>query len=151
VSGAIVSLSRMSQVVGFGPKELVQGGRPPSTAGRMVALAIACGLLVACTPTEPDLEGAAGSVGDRSEISPRRPSGAEQEEICLRGRFTEEGVECRAMRGPAGRLYTLVGDLGDGPAAGGEACVCGWVAELSSCMQGTTVVATRIGPPDSCP
>jgi hypothetical protein len=54
------------------------------------------------------------------------------------------------MRGPDGRLYTLVGDLGDRPALG-EACVCGRVAELSSCMQGTTVVVTRIGPPDSCP
>jgi hypothetical protein len=116
----------------------------------MVALTLACGLLVACAPAGPDLEGA-GSAGDRSEVSPRRPSGAVEAETCLRGRLTGEGVECQAMRGPDGRLYTLVGNPGDAPTAGGEICVCGRVAELSSCMQGTTVVVTRMGPPDSCP
>jgi hypothetical protein len=71
-------------------------------------------------------------------------------EICLRGRLTDEGVECPALRGPDGRLYTLKAAPGAAPAAG-ELCVCGWVAELSNCMQGTTIVVTRIGPPDGCP
>jgi hypothetical protein len=108
-------------------------------------LAFACGLVGACAPAGRASDRTAER--DRAEAPPRRPSGAE---TCLRGRLTDEGVECQAMRGSDGRLYTLVGDLGDPPAAG-EACICGRMAELSSCMQGTTVVVTRIGPPDSCP
>ena len=117
----------------------------------MVELAFACGLLAACAPAGPVPERAAGTVTDRSDVSPRRPSGAAPAEICVPGRITDEGVECQAMRGRDGRLYTLVGDPGEAPAAGSELCVCGRVAELSSCMQGTTVVVTRIGPPDGCP
>lgn len=67
----------------------------------------------------------------------------------MRGPLTDEGVECQAMRGADGRLYTLVGDLA-GLAAGAEACVCGRVAELSTCMQGVTLAISRVGPPVLC-
>ena len=112
----------------------------------MVALAFAGGLVVACAPAGPVPGGR-----ERNETSAHAPLDAAANEICVRGRLTDEGVECPAMRGPNGRLYTLVGDPGAAPDAGTEACVCGRVAELSSCMQGTTLIVSRIGPPDSCP
>jgi len=147
--GPLGSVWRMSEAVGCGPKELARGGRLGPVARRMVAFALALGSLAACGPAGP---GPGERISERDEASPRRPSGAAPAEICVPGRITDEGVECQAMRGPDGRLYTLVGDPGDAaPAAGGEVCVCGRVAELSSCMQGTTLILTRIGPPDGCP
>ena len=68
--------------------------------------------------------------------------------VCVVGRPTGEGVECQAFRADAGNLYTLIGDLGG---LAGEACVCGHPVELSTCMQGTTIAVTRIGPPEPCP
>ena len=70
--------------------------------------------------------------------------------VCLVGRSTAEGVECQAFRGSDGRLYTLIGELG-GLAADRDVCVCGEPVEISTCMQGTTVAVTGIGPPGSCP
>jgi hypothetical protein len=59
------------------------------------------------------------------------------------GTLTDEGVECPAMRGPEGTLYTLaVTDLEWGP--GTEVMVEGTIAELAICMQGTTLEVTRI-------
>ena len=68
-------------------------------------------------------------------------------EVCLVGRPTEEGVECQAFRAADGDLYTLLGDLAG---LAGEVCVCGQPVELSTCMQGTTIAVTRIGPPQTC-
>ena len=73
-----------------------------------------------------------------------------EREVCLVGRPTGEGVECQAFRAGDGRLYTLIGDLGS-LAGDGDVCVCGAPVEMSTCMQGTTVTVTRIGPPDACP
>jgi len=144
--GPIASVSRMSEAVGCGPEEVAQGGRLRPAARRMIAFALACGLLAACAPSGPVPE---GRLSEREEASPGRPSDAAPDEICVRGRLTDEGVECPAMRGSDGKLYTLVGDAA--PVVGGEVCVCGRVAELSSCMQGMTIVVTRMGPPDGCP
>jgi hypothetical protein len=116
----------------------------------MVAVAFACGVLAACAPAGTAPAGSTASVAERNEAAARPDARTASPEICLRGRLTDEGVECTALRGRDGRLYTLVGDSGAAPAAG-ELCVCGRVAELSSCMQGTTIVVTRIGPPDGCP
>ncbi|MCI0431109.1 MAG: DUF5818 domain-containing protein [Rhodospirillales bacterium] len=64
-------------------------------------------------------------------------------EICIRGQLTDEGIECPALRGESGVLYTLAGDTG-GFEVGDEVCVCGTVAEVSFCMQGTTIASTHI-------
>lgn len=54
------------------------------------------------------------------------------------GTLTDEGVECPAMRGPNGTLYTLaVADLQWGP--GTQVMVEGTIAEVTICMQGTTL------------
>jgi len=65
------------------------------------------------------------------------------EAICIRGHLTDEGIECPALRGENGVLYTLSGDTGR-LEVGDEVCVCGTVAEVSFCMQGTTITVTRI-------
>ena len=63
--------------------------------------------------------------------------------IRVRGRLTEEGVECPALRSEDGKLYTLAGELqGFGP--GDQVVVEGTVAEMSICMQGTTISVAKI-------
>ena len=64
--------------------------------------------------------------------------------ICVRGTLTDEGVECQALRGDDGQLYTLLGDL-QGHKIGEEVIVCGNVVQISFCMQGTTISISWIG------
>jgi len=68
--------------------------------------------------------------------------------LTVKGRLTDEGVECPAMRGDDGKLYTLLGDL-KGHRPGDTVCVRGRVAEISFCMQGTTLAVEQIG--RTCP
>jgi hypothetical protein len=60
-----------------------------------------------------------------------------------RGRLTDEGVECPALRGDDGVLYTLTGDL-SAFKAGDEVLVEGSLPEMSICQQGTTIQVVRI-------
>ena len=60
------------------------------------------------------------------------------------GVLTDEGVECQAFRSDEGELFTLLGDLG-GFSDGDNVVVCGTIAEISPCMQGTTLVISYIG------
>jgi len=53
-------------------------------------------------------------------------------------------VECQAFHGDDGELYTLVGDL-KGFQNGDAVVVCGTVAGISFCMQGTTINVSWIG------
>lgn len=64
--------------------------------------------------------------------------------ICVKGTLTGEGVECQALRSIDGDLYTLVGDL-NGFQNGDEVVVCGVIAGISFCMQGTTINMSWIG------
>ena len=64
--------------------------------------------------------------------------------VCVRGKLTAEGVECQALRGADGALYTLMGDLKDFK-AGDKVCVTGTVVEVSFCMQGITFSINWIG------
>lgn len=77
---------------------------------------------------------------------PEKPEGSPS--LTVRGKLTDEGVECPAMRGEDGKLYTLTGDL-KGLRPGDEVCVRGRVAEISYCMQGTTLTIEHIG--HTCP
>lgn len=68
------------------------------------------------------------------------PSGS----LCVKGILTDEGIECQAFRSVDGDLYTLVGDL-KGYQNGDEVVVCGIIAGISFCMQGTTINVSWIG------
>jgi hypothetical protein len=63
--------------------------------------------------------------------------------INVRGTLTNEGVECQALRGDDGELYTLTGDL-SGFEEGDRVKVRGTVAEISICQQGTTIEVQSI-------
>lgn len=63
---------------------------------------------------------------------------------CYRGVLTDEGVECQAFRSEDDELFTLIGDL-EGYSVGDKVIVCGTIAEISPCMQGTTLVISYIG------
>jgi hypothetical protein len=64
------------------------------------------------------------------------------------GKLTNEGVECQALRGDDGELYTLLGgELGDLP-VDTRVRVIGERLEFSSCQQGITIRVQSIAPAD---
>lgn len=62
----------------------------------------------------------------------------------VRGVLTDEGVECPALRGDDGKLFTLSGPLGEFR-TGDRVCVRGRPAEMSICQQGITLTVEWIG------
>ncbi len=65
--------------------------------------------------------------------------------VTVSGMLTPEGIQCQALRGPDGRLYTLNGSVR--PFRNGDRVqVRGQVAEMSICMQGTTIDVETIEP-----
>ena len=82
----------------------------------------------------------------RDEGKSEKPPASASREVL--GKLTDEGIECAAMRGDDGKLYTLLGDL-KGHRPGDTVCVRGRVAEISFCMQGTTLAVEQIG--RTCP
>ncbi len=71
-------------------------------------------------------------------------------ETCRRGRLLDIGVECQAFRGDDKKLYTLTRHP-DSFENGDRVCVCGRPAQISICMQGTTITPSYIGKPETCP
>ena len=67
------------------------------------------------------------------------------EPLTIEGELTDEGVSCPALRGDDGELYTLAGDIGE-LQPGQRVRVTGEVAEVSLCMQGTTIALGDIAP-----
>ena len=65
--------------------------------------------------------------------------------MAVSGTLTREGVECPAMRGDNGRLYTLAGGTGRFQ-PGDHVRVRGTLAQVSTCQQGTTIRVQSIGP-----
>lgn len=63
--------------------------------------------------------------------------------VWVRGVLTDEGVECQALRGDDGILYTLAGPV-EGYAVGDRVRVQGTIAEVSTCQQGTTIGVIKI-------
>jgi uncharacterized protein len=72
-----------------------------------------------------------------------RTTAQQSQSITVTGKLTDEGVECKAMRGDDGKLYTLTGDLKDFR-TGDRIKVTGRIAEMSNCMQGTTLSVEKI-------
>lgn len=82
-----------------------------------------------------------GRVTVRSEIFNVVAAGAA---VSVTGTLTKEGLQCPALRGDDGKLYTLIpSDLGK-LAPGDRVHVEGSVAEMTICQQGTTVIVTRL-------
>ena len=68
--------------------------------------------------------------------------------ITVVGRLTSEGVECQALRGDDGQLYTLLGDLGT-LSVDARVRVSGERLEFSTCQQGITIRVQGITSADS--
>ncbi len=107
-------------------------------SARVPRWAAAQGTLVFAYETEDGRLRAVSSTF-RVTTTPQQPSS-----MTVVGTLTREGVECQAMRGDDGRLYTLTGDLPRRLRAGDRVRVAGQVAEVSFCQQGTTISVTRI-------
>jgi hypothetical protein len=80
---------------------------------------------------------------------PGHPSEAAASRITVSGMLTDEGVECQALQGDDGQLYTLLGDL-HALRAGERVCVSGERLDLSICQQGITIRVRSIAPADRC-
>lgn len=77
------------------------------------------------------------------DVAPDDAQASESESVTVTGVLTEEGVECQALRGDDGRLYTIAADL-EGFDAGDRVRIRGRIARMSFCMQGTTLTVERI-------
>src|SRR5262245_61803025 len=95
------------------------------------ALLLACAFAVGSAGMQP-----------RAAIE-HRTTAQRSRSMTVTGRLTNEGVECRAMRGDDGKLYTLTGNL-KGFRTGDRVRVTGSIAKVSICMQGTTLVVKKI-------
>jgi hypothetical protein len=69
---------------------------------------------------------------------------AEPGVVTITGLVTNEGVECPAVRGDDGKLYTITGPARDKVRPGMRVRISGNVAEISTCMQGTTISASDV-------
>ena len=64
--------------------------------------------------------------------------------MTISGVVTNEGVECPAVRTDDGKLYTIAGKDRDKLKPGVRVKITGEIAQVSTCMQGTTINATTI-------
>ena len=71
-------------------------------------------------------------------------------EIAVRGVLSDDGIECPALRGSDGQLYTLAGETGV-LQIGARVCVRGRIAQFSYCMQGITLVVRELAAAETCP
>lgn len=87
------------------------------------------------------------AVGNAGIDSPATADMPRQERVggmvTVEGVLTNEGIECQALRGEDGTLYTL-SRRPEGFKIGDRVLVTGSVAGISFCMQGTTINVTRI-------
>src|SRR5687767_6837729 len=77
------------------------------------------------------------AAGACMRAAPPPPANAE---VTVTGTLTTEGAECPALRDAQGNLYTLTPPDLHGFGPGDQVCVKGARAEISTCMQGTTIV-----------
>jgi hypothetical protein len=70
--------------------------------------------------------------------------GDENRSVRVVGVLTDEGVECPALRGDDGQLYTLTPRDLQGFEVGDRVAVVGKVAQISFCNQGTTLEVQKI-------
>lgn len=74
-------------------------------------------------------------------VEPGPPPGTK---VSVTGTLSNEGVECPALRGDDGRLYTLTDPAAGGFKPGDRVQVTGEVASMSMCMQGIAITGTTI-------
>ena len=103
-------------------------------ARNILGLAIAIVASGACAMSNRDAAGNQAESNDGARVT-------------IVGRLTSEGVECQALRGDDGQLYTLLGDLGT-LSVDARVRVSGDRQEFSTCQQGITIRVRSIAPAD---
>lgn len=76
---------------------------------------------------------------------PGNPGRPGSDRVRVVGVLSNEGATCPTLRGDNGRLYSIAGDL-QGYRGGDRVEIVGEVAEMSACMQGTTIAPVSIRP-----
>lgn len=75
------------------------------------------------------------------------PAGAQEGVVSISGTLTGEGVECPALRGDNGTLYTLTARSAVATFHPGDRLrITGRITPLSRCQQGTTIVPDKVEP-----
>lgn len=108
--------------------------------GRISALQFTCSAVVF-------LASGACAMSNR-DADPERAASKANDRVTIVGRLTSEGVECQALRGDDGQLYTLLGDLGT-LSVETRVRVSGEKVDFSTCQQGITIRVQSITPADS--
>lgn len=80
----------------------------------------------------------------RETRPPASESADPQDTITITGTVTSEGVECPAVRTADNTLYTIAGGEREKLKPGVRVRITGTRAEVSFCMQGTTINATKV-------
>jgi hypothetical protein len=115
--------------------------KPPTGASADVISSISASYIM--LPMPRDLKGVRIHASRNSKVA-RLSQAATPTTICVKGKLTNEGVECQTLRTTDDEIYTLVGEL-NGFKIGDEVVVCGTIADISFCMQGTTINVSWIG------
>ena len=97
-------------------------------AHRVVAALVAALLAAACA---------------QMDVAPPHQDLRPGDAVDVRGQTTDEGVECPAVRGEDGTLYTLAGAPA-WVAPGQEVVIRGTIAETAICQQGITISVTHM-------
>ena len=84
---------------------------------------------------------------NNGDAAPDNSEGNDGGRVTVVGRLTSEGVECQALRGDDGQLYTLLGDIGT-LSVDTRVLVTGERLEFSTCQQGITIRVRSIAPAD---
>ena len=96
-------------------------------------IALACLFALSCAAVDPP-----PAVSEDATAPPAAG------EMTITGVVTNEGVECPAVRGDDGQIYTIAGGDRSNLRPGTRVRVTGTRAQMSFCMQGTTIDATKI-------
>ena len=113
-----------------------------------LVLGLACGATTESPEPSGERRGAPSAPATTEDEEKGRPISGE---VVVTGTLTGEGVECPALRGDSGELYTLTGAALDGIETGDRLRVRGSVAKLSYCMQGRTIDVEEVERLDSDP
>jgi hypothetical protein len=114
---------------------------PPSGITTQVLTLISAKYLM--EPMPNGLKGVEVHASNNSQVALLSASNSPRT-ICVKGKLTDEGVECQAFRSTTGELFTLMGNL-NGFQNSDEVIVCGTIVDISICMQGTTISVSWIG------
>jgi hypothetical protein len=135
-------------IAAFGPPRGEQPAIATGVTDERGAIELDATVPAAARPGEPGVfaieteNGRVRLVSDTFTVA--EPGPAPGTRVDLDGTLSNEGVECPALRGDDGRLYTLTDPAAGGFGPGDRVHVVGEVAGMSMCLQGIPLTGTKI-------